>query len=69
MAPDSFFTAAILAGGQGRRRLTSHIQIVANDAAGFCKTGVPVTLDRIKGAGAPGLLYTARVESPTTAGQ
>lgn len=67
MAPDSFFTAAILTGNQGRRRLTPHIQTVASDAAGFCKTGVPVPPDRIKGAGEPGGLYTARVESPATA--
>ena len=90
MTPDTFFTAAILAGGQARRLggvdksalsvgtqsilgrqlallrgLTPHILVVANDAAPFRKTGVPVIPDRIKGVGALGGLYTALVEAPT----
>ncbi len=47
------------------RGLTPHILVVANDAAPFRKTGVPMIPDRIKGAGALGGLYTALVEAPT----
>lgn len=90
MTPGTFFTAAILAGGQARRLggvdksalsvgtqsilgrqlallrgLTPHILVVANDAAPFRKTGVPVIPDRIKGVGALGGLYTALAEAPT----
>lgn len=47
------------------RPLTQHIAIVAADEHRYREAGVPVFVDRIKGAGSLGGLYTALLEAPT----